>query len=69
MGSNGQAIPAFLINLARRPERLERVSGHLQSRGVAFERVDACNGLAADEAVLDRVATRRGPLGLSLSHC
>ena len=31
MGSNGQAIPAFLINLARRPERLERVSGHLQS--------------------------------------
>ena len=63
MGSSGQAIPAFLINLARRPERLERVSGHLQSRGVAFERVDACDGQTADEAVLDQVATRRGPLG------
>ncbi len=63
MGCSGQAIPAFLINLARRPDRLERVSDHLRSPGVVFERVDACDGQAADEAVLDQVATRRGPWG------
>ena len=69
MSATGQVIPAFLINLERRPDRLERVSEHLGHRGVAFERVDACDGQSADEAVLGRVALDSGPLGgISRGH-
>jgi len=58
-----QAIPVFVINLARREDRLERVSHHLEERGVAFTRVDACDATKVDEAVLDGVITPSGPLG------
>ena len=65
----GQAIPAYLINLARRTDRLQRVSVHLQQRGIEFERLEACDGRAVDKAVLDGVSLRRGPFGaLSPGH-
>ena len=63
MSTATQPIPAFLINLARCPDRLERVSKHLQLRGVAFERVEACDGLVAGDEVLDQVTSSQGPLG------
>ena len=63
MSTATQPIPAFLINLARRPDRLERVSKHLQLRGIAFERVEACDGLVAGDEVLDQVTSSQGPLG------
>ena len=63
MSENVQAIPVFGINLTRRANRLTRVSRHLQLRGIAFERVEACDGLSADEAVLDPIVAARGPRG------
>ncbi len=63
MSGSHQPVPAFLINLARRPDRLERVSRHLSERGVGFERLEACDGLSIEDAVLDRVTRASGPLG------
>jgi len=72
-----QAIPVFLVNLARRTDRLERVSAHLEMRSIEFERIDACDGQNAAESVLDEACADRGPLGLigpgpracAVSHC
>ncbi|WP_377290003.1 glycosyltransferase family 25 protein [Rhizobium sp. SG2393] len=58
-----QAIPVFVINLARRTDRLERVADHLATRGVSWQRVDACDAKAVAPEVLDRVITPGGPLG------
>jgi glycosyl transferase, family 25 len=58
-----QAIPVFVINLARRGDRLERVSEHLAARGVGWQRVDACDARVVEPAVLDGVITPGGPLG------
>lgn len=58
-----QDIPVFVINLARRPDRLERIAEHLGSRGVGFCRVDACDASAVDPSDLDRVIAATGPLG------
>ena len=62
--ATGQAIPAYLINLARRTDRMQRVSAHMQQRGIEFERVEACDGRAVESAVLDGVSLRRGPFGV-----
>ena len=58
-----QAIPVFIVNLARRPDRLDRLGGQLTSIGVAYQRVDALDATLASEAEIDRVARRSGPLG------
>ncbi|SIQ25453.1 glycosyl transferase, family 25 [Rhizobium sp. RU20A] len=58
-----QAIPVFVINLARRTDRLERVADHLSARGVSWQRVEACDARAVTPEVLDRVITPGGPLG------
>lgn len=58
-----QEIPVFIVNLARRPDRLERLGAQLDSIGVAFRRVDALDARTADEAEIDRVVRREGPLG------
>jgi glycosyl transferase family 25 len=58
-----QAIPVFIINLARRPERLARLGGQLDGLGIAWQRVDALDALQASEAELDAVISATGPLG------
>jgi len=58
-----QAIPIYVINLDRRPDRLERIAQHLETRGVAWERVSGCDGAGASEAALASVIRPRGPLG------
>ncbi|MBF9033462.1 hypothetical protein HKCCE2091_04360 [Rhodobacterales bacterium HKCCE2091] len=58
-----QAIPAYVINLARRPDRLERIAEHLSSRNIHFETVIACDATEAAPEILDAVIPEGGPLG------
>lgn len=58
-----QAIQAFVINLARRVDRLERISAHLADRGVEWHRIDACDATTVAPEILDRVIAPGGPLG------
>lgn len=58
-----QAIPVFVINLARRPDRLERLGGRLAALGIAFERVDALDLEVATDVEIDAVIRASGPLG------
>jgi glycosyl transferase family 25 len=58
-----QAIPVFVVNLARRPDRLARLGSRLDALGIAWQRVDALDALQASEAELDAVISRDGPLG------
>ena len=59
-----QALTAYVINLARRPDRWDRMAGHLAERGLSrVIRVDACDAQTAEPEVLDRVIARGGPLG------
>lgn len=59
----GQEIAVYVINLDRRADRLERMSAHLQSRGVAFIRHSACDATTAPDARIDGVIAEYGPLG------
>jgi glycosyl transferase family 25 len=58
-----QAIPAYVINLDRRPDRLDRIGAHLADRGVDFIRQSACDARAVPEAEIAAVVARHGPLG------
>lgn len=58
-----QAIPIHVINLDRRPDRLDRVAAHLADRGVTFHRVSACDAQSVPEAQIARVVRASGPLG------
>lgn len=58
-----QAIPIHVINLDRRPDRLQRIGDHLAARGVAFHRQSACDAQAVPEAEIARVVRATGPLG------
>lgn len=58
-----QSVEVYVINLARRPDRLERIGALLAERGVAWQRIEACDALQADAAEFDRWIMRRGPLG------
>jgi glycosyl transferase family 25 len=50
----GQAIPVFVINLDRRPDRLAFMAGQLDAMGVAWERVPAVDAQAVEDAELAR---------------
>lgn len=58
-----QTLPAFVINLDRRPDRLERIGEHLAERGVTFERIAACDARSVAEEQIARVVATHGPLG------
>ena len=72
-----EQIPIFVINLARRPDRLKRIGEHLDARGVEWSRVDACDASRVDPEQLDQVIAPSGPLGAlglgdracTVSHC
>lgn len=57
------AMPCYVINLDRRPDRLARIAAHLDARGVRFIRHSACDAATASDARLDTVIAHRGPLG------
>jgi glycosyl transferase family 25 len=61
---NEQAIPVYVINLDRRPDRLERIGTHLAARGVRFIRQPACDAQSVPEAEIAKVVHARGPLGV-----
>src|SRR3954463_11248520 len=58
-----QPIPVFIVNLARRPDRLARLGGQLDALGIAWQRVDALDALVAATSELDALVARNGPLG------
>jgi len=58
-----QAIPCYVINLDRRPDRLERIAAHLRARDVAFIRHSACDAQSVDEAEIAKTIAENGPLG------
>lgn len=58
-----QAIGIFVINLARRPDRLERIGDHLKSRGVTWQRTEAIDATEVSDAYLDERVSDTGPLG------
>lgn len=59
-----QAIPVFVINLARRTDRLERIAEHLEARGITrWSRVDACDAKSVAAETLDAIIAPGGPLG------
>ncbi|APX88950.1 hypothetical protein BV394_03740 [Brevirhabdus pacifica] len=58
-----QAIPIHVINLARRPDRMERLAAHLQERGLEWQRQDAVDAASAPPEALDEVIAASGPLG------
>lgn len=56
-------IPVYVINLARRPDRLAEVTAHLAGRGIDFTRIDAVDARSATEAELAAAAPDFGPVG------
>jgi glycosyl transferase family 25 len=58
-----QVIPAFVINLARRPERLARLGRQLDELGIQWQRIAALDAQEAGEPELDAVIAANGPLG------
>ena len=62
----GQEIPVFLINLARRPDRLETMAVRLQ--GTPFERVDAIDGQELSSTELAAYTGGNGEPAISISE-
>lgn len=54
---------SYLINLARRPDRLAAMQARATSLGLALERVEAVDARIADMAALDHWFEAGGPLG------
>ena len=40
------ALPVYVINLDRRPDRLEAITADLDRAGLAFERIKAIDGVS-----------------------
>ena len=56
--------PIFVINLARRPDRLARISQDLDALGLAFQRVEAVDGAEFEPERLNqrfKPSSVRGP--------
>ena len=58
-----QAIPCYVINLDRRPDRLERIAAHLRARDVEFIRHSACDAQSVSEEEIGKTVLENGPLG------
>lgn len=53
----------YLINLARRPDRLAAMTAQAAALGLGLERVEACDAASTPPASLDRWFEASGPLG------
>src|SRR3954464_14935893 len=53
----------YLINLERRPDRLEAMTAQADALGLTLERIAAVDGAAVEPAELDRWFENGGPLG------
>jgi len=53
----------FLVNLARRPDRLAAMTAQLERLGIGFERFDAVDAHSTPREVLDAPFAAGGPLG------
>jgi glycosyl transferase family 25 len=58
-----QIIPVYVINLDRRPDRRDRIAGHLAERGVTWQRVPGCDAADVPETEIARTIAAEGPLG------
>lgn len=56
-------MQAFLINLARRPDRLRAMTKQLERLALPFKRIRAIDARQAADAVVDRRFAPSGPLG------
>jgi glycosyl transferase family 25 len=56
-------MQAFLINLSRRPDRLQAMTRQLKRLGIPATRVRAVDARTAADAVVDRRFAANGPLG------
>jgi glycosyl transferase family 25 len=56
-------LPIYVINLARRPDRLADMARAIDAAGLAFTRVEAIDARTVDPAMLENAFTAFGPLG------
>lgn len=59
-----RTIEVFVINLARRPDRLERIAEHLKNRAVLWHRIDAVDVNTVEPQTLNATIGKSGPLGV-----
>lgn len=66
-----QIIPVWVINLKKRPDRLQKVGGRLDELGVIWERIEAIDGQNCEEYLLGNTAKNGeiGPLSDSTRAC
>jgi glycosyl transferase family 25 len=57
------AMRIFVVNLARRRDRLAAMSAEMGTLRLPFERVPACDAESVSEECLDHLVTENGPLG------
>ena len=55
--------PLYVINLARRPDRLARMAAQLAALHLDFQRIDATDSETVSMAELEALLAPRGPLG------
>jgi glycosyl transferase family 25 len=56
-------LQTFLINLARRPDRLRKMTQQLDALGISFQRIDALDARKLSDCELGRHFRDDGPLG------
>jgi glycosyl transferase family 25 len=61
--ANAAVMRIYLINLARRPDRLAVMTAQAGRLGLGLERVEACDAASTPPARLDRWFEASGPLG------
>jgi glycosyl transferase, family 25 len=57
-------LQAFLINLARRPDRLRKMTQQLDALAISFQRIDALDAQATSDCELVTQFRDDGPLGI-----
>jgi glycosyl transferase family 25 len=57
-------VQAYLINLARRPDRLRKMTQQLDALGISFQRVDALDARNTSDGELAEQFRDDGPLGV-----
>jgi glycosyl transferase, family 25 len=66
-----QIIPVWVINLKKRPDRLEKIGSRLDDLGIVWQRIDAVDGQICEEYLLKNTnkSGEIGPLSNSTRAC